>query len=377
MAILIPYQQLSEEQKAVIRRVSRTDGNLYVEGPAGSGKTLISLYALKNFVENESGNLLFLMYNHSLYGYLKTALNELDIINGARIATKDKFFWDLAKTKGFSPPLDLDYQDKYNMIMNVLLSEDLEKQYDIIVVDEVQDISGNEFEIIKKLGNKIITLGDFNQGIYKTDMSRTKMMTLGDFENLSTVFRYHIEIAKLANNFTERDLPSMVREGNGVKPKIVDVTEEQLFPEIAEILRNVVLRRKRVGVISPDKDKLKELQAYLKNNKVESIYYEENKDFREHDFSTTVPLLLSSFSAKGLEFENVIVFGFNKYNSRIEKLMAENLLKEIIFVSITRCNSDLFIVRTPNEVDQIKNLAVEQGVETTDDDLSNLFDDLF
>ena len=377
MAILIPYQQLSEEQKAVIRRVSRTDGNLYVEGPAGSGKTLISLYALKDFVENESGNLLFLMYNHSLYGYLKTALNELDIINGARIATKDKFFWDLAKTKGFSPPLDLDYQDKYNMIMNVLLSEDLEKQYDIIVVDEVQDISGNEFEIIKKLGNKIITLGDFNQGIYKTDMSRTKMMTLGDFENLSTVFRYHIEIAKLANNFTERDLPSMVRKGNGVKPKIIDVTEEQLFPEIAEILRNLVLRRKRVGVISPDKDKLKALQAYLKNNKVESIYYEENKDFREHDFSTTVPLLLSSFSAKGLEFENVIVFGFNKYNSRIEKLMAENLLKEIIFVSITRCNSDLFMVRSPNEVDQIKNLAVEQGVERTDDDLSNLFDDLF
>lgn len=377
MAILIPYQQLSEEQKAVIRRVSRTDGNLYVEGPAGSGKTLISLYALKDFVENESGNLLFLMYNHSLYGYLKTALNELDIINGARIATKDKFFWDLAKTKGFSPPRDLDYQDKYNMIMNVLLSEDLEKQYDIIVVDEVQDISGNEFEIIKKLGNKIITLGDFNQGIYKTDMSRTKMMTLGDFENLSTVFRYHIEIAKLANNFTERDLPSMVREGNGVKPKIVDVTEEQLFPEIAEILRNLVLRRKRVGVISPDKDKLKALQAYLKNNNVESIYYEENRDFREHDFSTTIPLLLSSFSAKGLEFENVIVFGFNKYSSRIEKLMAENLLKEIIFVSITRCNSDLFIVRTPNEVDQIKNLAVEQGVETTDDDLGNLFDDLF
>lgn len=30
------------------------------------------------------------------------------------------------------------------------------------------------------------------------------MMTLGDFENLSTVFRYHIEIAKLTNNFTER-----------------------------------------------------------------------------------------------------------------------------------------------------------------------------
>lgn len=377
MAILIPYQQLSEEQKAVIRRVSRADNNLYVEGPAGSGKTLISLYALKDFVENESGNLLFLMYNHSLYGYLKTALNELDIINGARIATKDKFFWDLAKSNGFTPRRNMTYEAKYVMIMNVLLSEDLEKQYDIIVVDEVQDISAKEFEIIKKLGSKIITLGDFNQGIYKTDMDRPRMMTLGDFEKLSTVFRYHIEIAKLANNFTDRDLPSMVRDGNGVKPKIIDVQEIQVFPEIAEILRNLVLRRKRVGVISPDKDKLKSLHYFLKKNNVESIYYEDNKEFRDHDFSTTVPLLLSSFSAKGLEFENVIVFGFNKHSSGIEKLRTQNLLKEIIFVSITRCNSDLFIVRTPDEVDQIKNLVVDQGNVINEDDLGDMFDDLF
>lgn len=377
MAILIPYQQLSEEQKAVIRRVSRADNNLYVEGPAGSGKTLISLYAIKDFVENESGKLLFLMYNHSLYGYLTTALSELDIINGASIATKDKFFWDLAKTNGFSPNRDMSYETKYDMIMNVLLSEDLEKQYDIIVVDEVQDISGKEFEIIKKLGKKIITLGDFNQGIYKTDMDRPRMMTLGDFEKLSTVFRYHIEIAKLANDFTDRDLPSMVRNGNGVKPKIIDVQEAQVFPEIAEILRNLVLRRKRVGVISPDKDKLKSLQTFLQTNGVESVYYEKNIDFRSHDFSTTVPLLLSSFSAKGLEFENVIIFGFNKKNSRIEKLITENLLKEIIFVSITRCNSDLFIIRTPDEVEQIKRLVVDQSNVIEESDLSALFDDLF
>ena len=263
------------------------------------------------------------------------------------------------------------------MIMNVLLNEDLEKQYDIIVVDEVQDISAKEFEIIKKLGRKIITLGDFNQGIYKTDMDRPRMMSLGDFEKLSTVFRYHIEIAKLANDFTERDLPSMVRDGNGVKPKIIDVQEAQVFPEIAEILRNLVLRRKRVGVISPDKDKLKSLQTFLQANGVESVYYEKNLDFRSHDFSSTIPLLLSSFSAKGLEFENVIVFGFNKHSSRIEKLRTQNLLKEIIFVSITRCNSDLFIVRTPEEIDQIRNLVVDQGNVIHEDDLGDMFDDLF
>lgn len=377
MAILIPYQQLSEEQKAVIRRVSRADSNLYVEGPAGSGKTLISLYALKDFVENQRGNILFLMYNHSLYGYLKTALNELDIINGARIATKDKFFWDLAKSNGFTPPYSLSYGEKYDLILDNILTLSLSLEYDIVVVDEVQDISAKEFQIIKKLGSKVITLGDFNQGIYKTDMNRGQMMTLGDFEKLSTVFRYHIEIAKLAKNFSDRDLPSMVKAGNGVKPKIVDVSYDQMFPEIAKILKDIAMRRQRVGVISPDKDKLKALNYFLKAQGIESVYYEDNKDFREHDFTSSTPLLLSSFSAKGLEFENVIVFGFSRNNSRIEKIIAENLLKEIIFVSITRCNSDLFILRYPDEVEQLKNLVVEQETSGNEVDLGDIFDDLF
>lgn len=377
MSILIPYQQLSEEQKAVIRRVSRTSNNLYVEGPAGSGKTLISLYALKDFVENEMGDILFLMYNHSLYGYLRTALNELDIINGATVATKDKYFWDLSKINDFIPSFNLSYEEKYDEIMKHLLSIELEKEFDIIVVDEVQDISSYEFEIIKKLGSKIITLGDFNQGIYKTDMSQTKMISLGDHESLSTVFRYHIEIAKLAKNFSNRDLTSMVKSGNGIKPRLIDVSENHIYAEIAVILKNLAFKGKRTGVISPDKDKLKVLNNYLLNNGIENVYYEENKDFRNHDFSSTVPLLLSSFSAKGLEFENVIIFGFNKYNSRINKLINENLLKEIIFVSITRCNSDLFILRTPDEVDLINNLKLEENGTTDNIDLESILDDLF
>ena len=377
MPILIPYNQLSLEQQDIVRRVSRGDKNLYVEGPAGSGKTLISLYALKNFVESESGKILFLMYNYSLYGYLKTALTELDIINGLTIATKDKFFWDLAKFDNYYPPFELSFEAKHSSIMHHILSTETEQEFDIIVVDEVQDISSDEFEMIKRLGKKIITLGDFNQGIYKTDMSQEKMLTLGDHESLTTVFRYHIEIAKIAKNFSDRDLPSMVKTGNGVKPRLIDIPENQLFPEIAEILKNLAVRRKRVGVISPDKDKLKMLNSYLNANAIENVYYSENKDFRNHDFSTYTPLLLSSFSAKGLEFENVIVFGFNRYSSVINNLINKNLLKEIIFVSITRCNSDLFILRTPDEVEQIKNLKAEESNEAAELDLGDLLDDLF
>ena len=99
MSILIPYTRLSNEQKQIIERFSNVETNLFVSGPAGSGKTLISLYILNNIIENKTERPLLLMYNHSLYGFLSTSLKELGIGENVTIATKDKLFWDIAREK--------------------------------------------------------------------------------------------------------------------------------------------------------------------------------------------------------------------------------------------------------------------------------------
>src|SRR5690625_2942564 len=96
---LPPYPQLSEEQKGIITRISREQSDLFVEGPPGSGKTVISLYTLRDMIREGASNPLLLMYNHSLYGYLRTSLEQLEISENITIATKDKFFWDLARHK--------------------------------------------------------------------------------------------------------------------------------------------------------------------------------------------------------------------------------------------------------------------------------------
>src|SRR5690554_5969745 len=115
MSILIPYNRLSEQQKGVIRRVSRESGNLFVEGPPGSGKTLISLYTLRDMVQNSNVRPLVMMYNHSLYGYLSSALNSLGIRDNLTLSTKDKFFWDMADDRNIYPPnQDANYSEKYN-----------------------------------------------------------------------------------------------------------------------------------------------------------------------------------------------------------------------------------------------------------------------
>ena len=159
---LIPYNRLSEEQKGIVRRISREQKNLFVEGPPGSGKTLISLYTLRDMVEEGAIRPLLLMYNHSLYGYLRTAMQELEISDNITIATKDKFFWDLASLNNIDRNQGGSYDAKYDYLLTKLLQCNLVKTYDVTVVDEVQDLNPKEWLLIKRISKRITSLGDFN-----------------------------------------------------------------------------------------------------------------------------------------------------------------------------------------------------------------------
>lgn len=374
--MLIPYQQLSEEQKGVIRRISRESGNLFVEGPPGSGKTLISLYTLRDIVKESNVKPLLMMYNHSLYGYLSSALKELGIQDNLTIVTKDKFFWDKAAGFGIKPPdYKAKYDVKYNFLLEGLKEQYIRREFDVTIVDEVQDLSPEEWELIKRMSKRVLTLGDFNQGVYKTNLSRDSVKNYGIFETLSVIFRFHKNIAKIAKFFSRNneDLASKVSKEAQTQPKIIDVTTAREFNKIAEILKEIKIYRKRIGVICPDNEKLGELSEYLEDNDIDFNYYKSNNDLRTHDFTSTIPLLISSFSAKGLEFEHVILFGFDNNSNIVSRLKDQNKLKDVIYVSITRTNSNLYIVRTEGTVRELKDLRIEEETGNTEMTIDDIF----
>lgn len=376
MSILIPYNQLSNEQQGVIRRISRESGNLFVEGPPGSGKTLISLYTLRDMVESSNVRPLLMMYNHSLFGYLSSALNELGIRDNLTIVTKDKFFWDLAKQYDIQPPdYNAPYSEKYDFLLRELNKIIMQKEHGITIVDEVQDLIPEEWDLIKKMSTRVLTLGDFDQGLYKTSLSRDIVKSYGVFEALSVIFRFHKNIAKLAKIFSRKkdDLVSKVATDAQTQPKLIDVNVNEEFRKITEILKEIRVYKKRIGIICPDNSKLKELSDYFQTYNIEHKYYPSNLDLRTHDFTSIIPLLVSSFSSKGLEFEHVILFGFDNSSGIVSSLKAGNKLNDVIYVSITRTNSNLYIVRTPETVKELKELKIENENETTEMSLDDIF----
>jgi len=376
---LIPYTKLTEEQKSIIRKISREPSNLFVKGPPGSGKTLISLYTILNMVQNQVTKPLILIYNHSLYGYLNSSFKELGLTDNITIATKDKFFWSLARehkvhTNGAS------YEDKYDALLSELLEKPLKNQWDIAVVDEVQDLNKKEWKLLKKIASRITSMGDFNQKMYRTDLEEEDVSTACVVEKLFDIFRFSKNIAKVAGKFS-RDKSS--EDGSGLERKVIKIDQKQVqlidteagreAKEISEIITTVRQQQGSIGLICPSKKQLVRMAEELNALDIDVTYYKENKDLGRHDFTSTQPLLITCFSAKGLEFENVIVFGFYQDNYFVQNFRREDRLTEMLYVSLTRANTGLYVIRTPNTIPELKELSQEIKEETSELSLDDLF----
>lgn len=373
---MIPYEQLLEEQKNIIKQISHSeDSNLFVDGPPGSGKTLISLHTLKTIISKSTIKPLLLIYNNSLFGFLKNNINDLGITDNITIATKDKFFFDEASKNNINGNDNLSYADKYNLVLENLSKIDIKKNYDIVLVDEVQDFNELEWVIVNKIAKKIISLGDFNQNVYESGLNIKSIKDNCKYFELSKIKRFHKNIAEIAQQFSKNkdNLVNKVDLDQNTEPKFYDIDAKDEMKKILEIINEITQNKKTTGIISPSRDKLKELSNFLHENNVKHFHFQETKDLKKHNFNDIAPLLITSFSAKGLEFENVILFGFDN-GFQIDKLKIQNILNNVIYVSITRANTNLFFIRTEFTIEEIKTISFQPKVVSIDEPS---IDDLF
>jgi hypothetical protein len=192
----------SAEQESIINAVTKGK-NVSVDAVAGSGKTTTVLFIAQ---ENPKKNIIQITYNKQLKFEVRQKAELLKITN-LEIHTYHslavKFYDKMAHT-----------DDK---IINILTSNmpiKTTKNYNIIIIDEIQDMTPNYYFLVNKFihdsglaESNIIILGDRFQGIYSFKNADVRFLTLSNkiwnsnFINLPMQESYRVteNIAKFVN----------------------------------------------------------------------------------------------------------------------------------------------------------------------------------
>ena len=196
----------SEEQLSVVD--SCENYNILVNSVPGSGKTTTILSIIERYIETKS--ILVLTYNSRLRKETKAKLLSLfDVqIEMGAIADIHTYHSFCQSTWGVCCKTDQG--------IRTILDENMETTYfyDIVIVDESQDMAGLYYNIFKRIilpHTQIIMLGDEKQSIYQYNGADYRFLLLADKLNtitnreykklnLSTSYRLSKPIADFVNN---------------------------------------------------------------------------------------------------------------------------------------------------------------------------------
>jgi len=323
--------KLTELSRGQRKAIDETNPIL-VTGVPGAGKTVASIYRLSNSLNLGNETLLF-TYNRMLRVAIKNSTEHLGI-KEASIQSIHRFF--INKTGKWLTNYEHDA---------VKLNEELKDiAYDEFIFDEGQDQPIAIYDAFSKIG-KVSVGADDAQQLY--DVSTTESKILDILPNLvehelTENYRNSFEIFNFAKEFVPENaranddiLLEKLSKNSSLKPQIY---VSNTFNDTKELIKKVLDANKgaNIGILVPSIHLVNEYYTLIKDDYRCSQYHsglsEESKNETENDLQN---ILVTTFkSAKGMEFDTVMMLGF-------EQTKAEYANQ--YFVGATRAKTRLFI----------------------------------
>lgn len=292
------FGQLSDVQLRVIRE-KETKKIVVAAGP-GSGKTKILVHKLASLIlleEVKHEQLLMLTFSRAAVTEFKKRLQGL-IGNAAHfveIKTFHSYCFDLVGRLGTLQDSD----DVIKDAIKAIRADKVEKSKItklVLVIDEAQDINGEEFELIKALMDKnenlqVIAVGDDDQNIYAfrgSDSKYLRSFIEGEEAikiELNENFRSARELVELANGFAlhlKNRLKTEALVSKNSAQGVVDCTyfvSPFLFePVVQKIKAN--MREGSSCILTYKNDDVSLLCGMLKGHGISSRPIQSNESFR-------------------------------------------------------------------------------------------------
>ena len=354
---------LSEDQESVLEGIE-SDTNIIVDSVAGSGKTTTNLYIAKHFPEHR---ILLLTYN------AKLKLETRDRVKRLGIKNMETHSYHSFCVKYYDHTCFTDTEVRQIVKKDYMSRKDF--YYDLILLDEAQDITDLYYELICKINKdnkryaKFCVLGDKYQSIYAFNNADERYMTFGDklFDfnehpwdrvSLSTSFRVTDKIANFVNFCMLNDRRIMANKDSQHKPEyiICDVFPESMVTKSYKPLQKIRQILKEgyspydIFILAPSLRSIKSparmLENYLKTHEPDIPIYVPTSDDEKLDSRVIKDkLIFSTFhQVKGLERKVVLIFGFD--NSYFKYYKIDNnpmVCPNELYVAATRAQERLYL----------------------------------
>ena len=361
MPWMVPETRLDPEQREFLNRVGKERKNYWVRGFAGSGKSVLLVHTLVRELRRSAGmNACVVVYTHSLIDMVRSGIPA-------------------------------EYSHVPVMTYHEFRSDD--QNYDLILVDEVQDVPEKVLALLKARAGRLVVAGDEAQSIYDDGVSPERIgpVTGSETYSLTVLHRLTQKVITIAERlFPEKNLQAAKRS----RLKNIEIvlahasTEEEevrwvwdravaaaalgapaaiLLPKHSQIvaLANQVLILNRKPAWQPKKLEGRakrgydydDLNAHFADNGIPVQYLGNEFGSLVDGDAQRVVYLMTYHSAKGLDFESVLL---PRLNDRTEIWRDDpERARTLFFVALTRSRANLFMSYTGAPHDLVRGLPDE------------------
>jgi superfamily I DNA/RNA helicase len=348
MAWLPSFRELDHEQVEAVNQLLDKGGNL-LYGPAGSGKTAITIFRAKTLADQKKSFIL-LVYTNALVKFLSAAAETLKLPAGC-VHSFYKWVWAAYREAlGRNPP---DVEDKWNLVVDNLIAywtrnRSAAPHYDAILVDEAQDFNPNVAKLLHMLTPNLIIAGDPAQSLYveTQDMNALaeRWKPLSRCNVVARNYRNPTPTAQLAALFVDQPdtfLANVVGKNHATKPAWYEVDSWQETGEHIQKIVTGLRGEKRMGILVRHQKDAYRIQSALKKLGTNTqVALTRSQDVL--DFNSTVPVITTVHSAKGLEFDWVVLPDLNA--GEWDTLADEPSERHLFFVALTRTKERLYLI---------------------------------
>lgn len=361
MAWLVPENMLDDQQRDFVENVDIDQRNVWIKGFPGSGKSVLLAYTMKKIKRKApNAKVAVVVFTHSLIAMFKAAFSEMGV--SANIMTYYAFMDDSS-------------------------------DYDYVLSDEIQDMTGRVLSTMNSRAKHVIVAGDENQSIYDSDPKyREPTVTPSQISNLLNCRIFELGIIhRLSSSIitaVEKFMPNMniftARRDMTKRTTQIRLCTANSAAEEAKYIMKEAQRAVNIGdtaaILIPSRQKIldffqmalsalgksqwpvqltrwgevdyNKLNSYLKSNGVKLQYVGNGYGtFIESDGRICV---MTYHSSKGLDFDNVFLPGLSRslYINSSEKLS-----RTLFMVAMTRSRNNLYLTHSGSKSTYLSNFA--------------------